>query len=155
LLVADLDGVSRAREECEEVAAQDPHGWRLVEVQFARLALGNAGAAVKGSKRALEHPERLPYGQRDFVRRLLEHIAGELSQGDLARSLGAPFERSCGHLAIALVLLSQGDRAGARDHLRQGIEAQAFQYTSHDIALALRGRMEMDPTWPPGILLKK
>jgi hypothetical protein len=58
-------------------------------------------------------------------------------------------------MVIALVLLGHGARAGAREQVRQGADAQAFRYTGHDNAVALRARMEMDPTWSPWMPARK
>jgi hypothetical protein len=58
-------------------------------------------------------------------------------------------------MVIALVPLGRGARGGARDHVRQGADAQTFQYTGHDRTVALRERMEMDPSWPPWIPPRK
>jgi len=54
-------------------------------------------------------------------------------------------------MVIALVPLGRGARAGARDHVRQGADAQAFQGTGHDRTVALRERKETDPTGTPWV----
>jgi len=118
--------------------------WRHICSVFSNTYGGSGRVA---SSRVLHTVALQPAGNPDF--------AGDLSERDFAAALHTHNERGFGHLAIAVVLLSRGDRVGALDHQRRYIETPRFQYIGFEYSMALRNRMERDPTWPPWIPPKK
>ncbi len=63
--------------------------------------------------------------------------------------------RCTAHFQIALHLLADGDRAGARDHFRRCVATNYFITMPYHWAAAFLARMEQDPAWPPWIPQKK
>ena len=63
--------------------------------------------------------------------------------------------RSFCHYRIALQLLADGDRAGARNHLHQCVATNFFPAAAGSWAKAFLARLEQDPAWPPWIPPKK
>jgi tetratricopeptide (TPR) repeat protein len=59
------------------------------------------------------------------------------------------------HYRIALMRLAKGDRAGARERLRQAVQTRVILNYDSDFSRSFLARMEKDPTWPPWIPVRK
>jgi tetratricopeptide (TPR) repeat protein len=156
-VLAELpDGAARSRRVCEELAARDLWAWSMLKPLAVWRFLGDAKAAEAESRRCLKHPERLPILNRETVRQLLEYTAGNLSLDEFEKSLGDSTLEQCeGHFHIAMVLLSQRDRAGALRHFQSCVDSGAFTFVAYDLALIFRERLMNDPRWPRTIPVKE
>jgi hypothetical protein len=67
---------------------------------------------------------------------------------------GSMWGRHRGHYEVALVRLTKGDRAGAREHLRQAVQTRVILPYPAYFCTSFLARMEKDPTWPPWIPMK-
>jgi serine/threonine protein kinase len=96
------------------------------------------------------------FNRPDSSRRLVEYGAGKLGADQLLLAAAASKMDLCeAHFFIAITRLADGDRAGARDHLRAAFATHARVLTVYDLSWAFLARMEKDPDWPPWIPVKK
>jgi tetratricopeptide (TPR) repeat protein len=156
-ILAELPGgAARARRVCDELAARDLWAWSMIKPLGVWLFLGDATAARAESRRCRKHPEWLPILHRDTVRRLLDYLAGDLSEEEFEKSLSdTPLDQCEGHFHIAMVRMCNQDRAGALEHFQKCVESRAFTFVSYDLALIFRERLTKDPRWPPTIPVKE
>ena len=62
----------------------------------------------------------------------------------------------CGrHYLIGLVRLSNGDRAGAREHFQKALDTKFYGNNAYPYARTFLARMKRDPEWPKWIPVKK
>jgi serine/threonine protein kinase len=87
---------------------------------------------------------------------VLDYACGLISADELLEAAGrSRVRRSGAHFRIALHLLADGDRSGAREQFRRCIAANFLFAASHVWAEAFLARMEQDPAWPPWIPLRE
>ena len=116
------------------------------------LLLGAPAESRAASLELVQQTNRLPRLRREFYFRLVQYQAGPLPEQDFLKSLGpSRWNRLEGHFFIALTHLAEGDRAGAREHLRQAIATHAIGFALYDWSPAFLKRLETDPKWPPWI----
>ena len=61
----------------------------------------------------------------------------------------------CGrHYLIGLVRLSNGDRAGAREHFQKPLDSKFYAQNVYRYARAYLARLKRDPEWPKWIEVK-
>jgi len=113
------------------------------------------GALAESRAESLElvqQTNRLPRLRREFYLRLVQYQAGVLPEPAFLSSLGAShWNQLEGHFFIAMTHLAEGDRAGAREHLRLAIASHAQGFALYDWSPAFLKRLEADPHWPPWI----
>jgi serine/threonine protein kinase/tetratricopeptide (TPR) repeat protein len=85
----------------------------------------------------------------------LDYWTEVISEHEFLKLMGqARLERFYGHYHVALVRLTKGDRAGAREHLRQAVQIRPILHYAADFSRSFLARMEKDPTWPPWVPMK-
>jgi tetratricopeptide (TPR) repeat protein len=156
-VLAELpDGPARALEAYKDAAALGPTG-QITQFgpETILLLLGRKAEAVAVCREARRQAVLPPpeaegrYWVMDYGSELI--TADELLQA-AGRSRG---RRSFCHYRIALQLLADGDRAGAREHFRRCVAANFVFAAAHGWAKAFLARMEQDPAWPPWIPMKE
>jgi serine/threonine protein kinase len=156
-ILAELpDGPSRALEAYRENCELFKRGYNGIFNQTTLLLLGMRKDAQDASKEFHNHPEWLIELDRHHTVRIVEYCAGILPEQEYLKvGAGSRLGHCVDHLFVALDRLSQGDRAGARDHFRQSLDAGAFGFTEYQWARVFLKRMEQDPNWPPWIPLQE
>jgi serine/threonine protein kinase len=120
------------------------------------LLLGAPAQARAQSLELVQQTDRLPRLRREFYLRLVQYQAGVLSEVAFQNSLGTShWNQIEGQFFIALTHLAEGDRAGAREHLRLAIASHANGFVFYDWGPAFLKRLEADPNWPPWIPKKE
>jgi hypothetical protein len=155
-VLADLDGdTTRALAAYRGLAALDLDGWsRLHSLMILRL-FGHKEESEKLCLELSKKPERFPLWQCEGYRRLLDLAAGKLSANQVQAATAYSRQTLCAtHHYIALTMLAEGDRAKAREHLRESMATPAWNTLAYDMSWAFLGRMEADPSWPPWIPVK-
>ena len=59
------------------------------------------------------------------------------------------------HYLAGLSQLSDGDRAGAREHFQKALDTKFFATNAYPYARAFLARMKRNPEWPKWITVKK
>jgi hypothetical protein len=115
-----------------------PCHWALV------LLLGKRKEAADPSESALaSHP-------------FTKYLTGYRSEVELLQSAGKNWLALCGtHSLIGLVRLSDGDRAGAREHFQKALDTRFYTHNLYPYARAYLARLKHDPEWPRWIPVKK
>jgi hypothetical protein len=62
---------------------------------------------------------------------------------------------SMAHYAVGLVKLSEGDRAGAREHFQKTVDSEFYSHPTFTYARAYLERLKRDEKWPKWIPVKK
>jgi hypothetical protein len=153
IYLAELpDGVRRANQLLQEVAARDLREWDLFNSQLILRFLGRKQEAIEVSRKFLARPDHFPAIRKESFRRALEYCAGQRSETDLLHSMQASrLDLSNAHISIALSALADGDREKARRHLRRCLNTRYFAALPYSLSLSLLARMTHDPAWPPWI----
>jgi serine/threonine protein kinase len=153
IALAELpDGLARANQLHQEMAARDLGDWDLFNSQLILRFLGRKVEAVAASQKFLTQPDRFPALRREPFRRALEFCAGQRSAEDLIASMHGNRGDLCNaHLSIALTALAEGKRAEARKHLQLCLKTRAFEFLPYDLSLMCLSRMDRDSHWPPWI----
>ena len=156
IYLAELpDGVRRAHQLLQEVAARDLGEWDLFNSQLILRFLGRKQEAIEVSRKFLARPDRFPAVRKESFRRALEYCAGQRSEADLLHSMKTSrLDLSNAHISIALSALADGDREKARRHLQRCLDTRYFAALPYSLSLSLLARMSQDPAWPPWIKLR-
>jgi pentatricopeptide repeat protein len=119
------------------------------------LLLGKKEQAVADFQKAeFERTSTESQDRNEFNDAEMLFLRGQLSvEKLLAKASLSRTIQSKAHFYIGLLQLATGDRAGARDHFREGARWAWGHYVLW--CQMFLGRMEKDPTWPPWIPLKK
>jgi serine/threonine protein kinase len=116
------------------------------------LLLGAPAQSRAQSLELVQQTNRLPRLRREFYLCLAQYQAGMLPESAFLKSLGVSrWNQIEGQFFIALTHLAEGDRAGAREHLRLAIASHVNGYVLYDWSPAFIKRLETDPNWPPWI----
>jgi len=122
-IVAELpDGPSLAlqayTENCEVFVA----GYNIIFNQATLFLLGMKSEAMAASIELHKHPERLTSLRREHMLRILDYCGGVISADEFLKAeVGSRFNQCEAHFYVALDRLSQGDRAGAREHFQKAL----------------------------------
>jgi tetratricopeptide (TPR) repeat protein len=157
VVLADMDGnPARALAAYKDLAALDlSEPYRLDALMILRL-LGHKTESSELARKLSKTPERLPAVRHASYRRLLDYMTGNLSAEQLLSASAASRMDLCfGHCYIAITLLAEGDRFGARDHFRAAVKTHACWPYHYHLSWAVLGRMEEDPDWPRWLVVKK
>ena len=157
VVLADMDGnPARALAAYKDLAALDlSEPYRLDGLMILRL-LGHKNESSEFARKLSKTPDRLPAVRHPSYRRLLDYMTGNLSAEQLLSASAASRTDLCfGHCYVAITLLAEGDRVGARDHFRAAVKTHAYWPYHYHLSWALLGRMEQDPDWPRWLPVKK
>jgi tetratricopeptide (TPR) repeat protein len=156
-ILAELpDGPSRALEAYRENCELFERGYNVLFNQTTLLLLGKREEAKAASAELLKQPEQLIELDRHHTLRIVEYCAGILPEQEyLQVGAGSRLGHCVDHFFVAFDRLSQGDRAGAREHFRDAVATEVFMFTEYQWARLFLKRMEQDPNWPPWIPLKE
>jgi tetratricopeptide (TPR) repeat protein len=87
---------------------------------------------------------------------IAKYLSGSLSEAEFLESVGKNRVLLCGrHYLIGLVRLSNGDRAGAREHFQKTLDTKFYTHNLYRYARAYLARLKRDPEWPKWIPVKK
>jgi lipoprotein NlpI len=104
---------------------------------------------MAASRELGQHPERFSGLSRTHYLRILDYCAGVLSAEELLKAeAGSRGNQCAAHFYVALDRLSQGDCAGAREHLQKALATGAFGLREYQLSRLFLKRMDQDPTWP-------
>jgi tetratricopeptide (TPR) repeat protein len=153
ILLAELpDGVRRANQLLQEVAAGDLGAWDLFNSQLILRFMGRKQEAIEVSRKFLALPDRFPPVRKESFRQALEYCAGQRSETDLLNSMRASrLDLSNAHFSIALSALADGDRVKAKRHLQLCLDTRYFEALPYSLSRPLLARISQDPAWPPWI----
>jgi len=156
-ILAELpDGPSRALQACTENCELFTKGYAVIWNQATLLLLGRRTDAMVASRELRKHPERLTGLNHEHYLRILDYCGGSISEEEFLRAeAGSRWNQCEAHFYMALDRLSQGDRAGAREHFQKALATGVFEFLEYDWSRLFLKRMEQDPTWPRWILLKE
>jgi serine/threonine protein kinase len=153
-ILAELHSQDRsfARAAYEEMAKRYTlEGEASHLLQILRL-LGYKDDAVAAGRALRQQLSPLSSGLR---KSRLDYLCGDISENEFLKSGDRSRRGRCDvNLAIALTHLAEGDRAGAREHLRQAVQTRLILAWVCDSSRSFLARMEQDPTWPPWIPVK-
>jgi hypothetical protein len=88
--------------------------------------------------------------------RLNKYLSGDMTEAGFLKSMETNRLTSCtAHYFVGLVRLSNGDRAGAREHFQKALDTKFYAHTQYPYARAFLARLKRDPEWPKWIPVKK
>ena len=149
------DWQTRARQALDNFTAQCQDGAAVTDAQAVLCLLGDKKEAVKASKALLAHPERFYTLRREPILRCVRYKAGELSADELLEHAGrSQWDQCLAHYNIAMTMLADGDREGAREHFDKAVKTRASGWGEYDLSWVFRDRLDKDPNWPPRIAKK-
>jgi hypothetical protein len=95
-------------------------------------------------------PDTLPSLRGDSYRQLLNyHSDPRMTAKDLLDASGnSRYHRCNAHFFIAMSLLAQGDKQGAREHFRRCVDTGVFDFDAYDWSRTFLARMAREPDWP-------
>jgi serine/threonine protein kinase len=149
------DWPARARKACEAYAAWAQDGLAIMDTQTVLCLLGKKGDAVDASKALLKGQDLFYTLRREPILGCACYNAGELSADELLRLAGrSQYDQCLAHYYVAMTMLAEGDRNGAREHFDKAVKTRAWGWSEYDMSWVFRDRLE-DPTWPPWISKKQ
>ncbi len=156
-ILAELpDGPARAlqayRDNCELLT----EGSGVISNQATLLLLGRRTEATAASRELRNHPERFTDLNREHCLRILDYCGGVIPAEEFLKTEGGSRWNQCeAHFYVALDRLSQGDRAGAREHFQKALGTGVYAGTAYQWSRLFLKRMEQDPKWPSWIPLQE
>jgi tetratricopeptide (TPR) repeat protein len=89
------------------------------------------------------------------VQPFTKYLTGSLSEAEYLESAGISRPLLCGtHYVIGLVRLSNGDRAGAREHFQKALDTKFYTHNLYPYARTYLARLKRNPEWPRWIPVK-
>jgi tetratricopeptide (TPR) repeat protein len=157
IIVAELpDGPSRALQAYRENSKLFTKGYAVIWNQATLLLLGRREEAIAASKELLNHPEQLAGLRREHNLRILDYCGGGLPEEEFLKAeAGSKWNQCESHFYVALDRLSQGDRAGAREHFQKALATGVFVFGEYQWSRLFLKRMDQDPAWPSWIPLQE
>lgn len=147
---ADLTGDVRSALKAPRRKA--PAGFPALYQAAALLPLGFPAEAQHEVKQLREDFKFYFRFRNGWYQHLFSYYAGEIRTEQLIAHTGPSLLNQCeGHFAIALMHLSQGRRAEAKQHFKRCLRTRVFDWVEYRNSRALLKRMELDPNWPPWI----
>jgi hypothetical protein len=120
------------------------------------LFLGLQAESVTATRRFREQDQNYWLRRGRWVAAQHDYLCEDISAEELLKPAGRSKYGQCScHLVIGLKTLANGDRSGAREHFRKAVATRFFTSTSYGWSRGFLARMEVDPTWPPWIPVKK
>lgn len=100
-------------------------------------------------------PKALAKVRDGSCRELLDYNRGRTTPDELLSAVEDSTYHECNaHFFIAMSLLAEGDRAGAREHFGKCISTGCFDFDASDWSRSFLARMDQDPNWPRWIVPK-
>jgi tetratricopeptide (TPR) repeat protein len=85
-----------------------------------------------------------------------KYLSGDMTEADFLKSMGKYRLTSCtAHYLVGQVRLTNGDRAGAREHFQKALDTKFYANIQYPYARAYLARMKRDPEWPKWIPVKE
>jgi hypothetical protein len=86
-----------------------------------------------------------------------KYLSGDMStEAEFLKSMEKHRLTACtAHSLVGLVRLSNGDRAGAREHFQKALDTKFYANIQYPYARAYLARMKRDPEWPKWIPVKE
>jgi serine/threonine protein kinase/tetratricopeptide (TPR) repeat protein len=155
IVLAELpDGPSRALQAYRENSELFAEGYFVIFNQATLLLLGRRTDAMAASRELRKHPERLS-GLAHYLQ-ILDYCGGVISAEEFLKAeAGSRWSLCEAHFYVALDRLSQGDRAGAREHFQKDVATGVFASTEYQWSRLFLKRMDRDPNWPSWIPLQE
>ena len=152
IYLAELpDGVRRANQLLQEVAARDLGAWDLFNSQLILRFLGRKQEAIEVSRKFLARPDRFPAVRKESFRR---HSNTALDRGR-RRICSTHADLSLGFEQRPLFDRPLGAcrwrPRKARRHLQRCLDTRYFEALPYSLSLSFLARMSQDPAWPPWI----
>jgi serine/threonine protein kinase len=123
----------------------------------ALLVLGRKAEAQSYVRGQSAPGRQLGPKRQDFSERYRAYASGEdpSEEALLRAARGLRSQRCRAHFLIGMTHLADGDRGGAKYHLRQADANRCYNLFIEYLSLALLARLDNDPAWPPWIPTKK
>jgi tetratricopeptide (TPR) repeat protein len=156
-IVAELpDGSSRALQAYRENCELFTEGYFSIFNQATLLLLGKRTDAMAASRGLRNRPERFTDLNRERYLRILDYCGGVIPAEEFLKAeAGSRWSQCEAHFWVALDRLSQGDRAGAREHFQKALATGVFATSEYQWSRLFLKRMDQDPNWPTWIPLKE
>jgi tetratricopeptide (TPR) repeat protein len=117
--------------------------------QHAVLYLLGRPSEAATAYRTVQLPPSLAKLRRGSFAKLLEFNRGSISADELLRAVPDSKYHQCNaHFFIAMSLLAEGDRAGAREHFARCLATRCFDFDASDWSRTFVTRMDQDASWP-------
>jgi tetratricopeptide (TPR) repeat protein len=144
------DWPARALKASEDYAKRTQDWAAVMDAQSIHSMLGNKWKAVEVNKELLKPPDRFYTLRADPIRRCVQFNAGELTEDKLLEAAGrSQWDQCLAHYNIAMTMLADGDRDGARKHFDKAIKTRASGWGEYDLSWVFHDRLEKDSNWPP------
>ena len=155
-ILAELpDGYRRALQACRDSTGSAAGSFWALDPPSMLCFLGRPLDAVAAARKNRASIDETAPWVREWYSRIADYQCEAISAEDLLEVAGADRRRQCeAHFEIALRLLGEGDRAGAKDHFAKSVETRVFDYFEYIWSRNFLTRFEQAPTWPPWIPLK-
>ena len=104
---------------------------------------------AKAKYRAMELPQALATVRQGSYGKLLAYNRGDIDDRRLLNDVKNSKYHECNsHFFIAMSLLADGDRDGARKHFEECVATGCFDFDASDWSRTFLARMKQDPNWP-------
>jgi tetratricopeptide (TPR) repeat protein len=145
------DWPARAIKASDDYAARTQDAAAVIDARGIHYLLGNKKEAIKVNKAMLNQRERFYTLRADPILRCVQYNAGELTADKLLEAAGhSQWDQCLAHYNIAMTMLAEGDRDGARKHFEKAKKTRASGWGEYDLSWVFYDRLE-DPKWPPRI----
>jgi serine/threonine protein kinase len=114
------------------------------------LLLGKRAEAAE-----LAGPAGNPTGRRVSENDLAKYLKGGSEEEFLKAARLGRLSECFNHYLIGLVHLSDGDRAGARQHFQKSVDTKFYAHILYPYARVFLERLKRDEKWPPWIPVKE
>lgn len=149
------NGKAQAKRIYDDIVAQQPSGIARHFALVILLLLGDTDLASQGYQQELQRPEQWTswFGfSPDHLHKFFEFGAGLATSEQLEAASGSSrWSQNTSQFLIALKRLSQGDREGAKTHLRKCLQSDNFFGPEAWWGQAFLERLDQDPAWPAWI----
>jgi hypothetical protein len=147
----EADWPARALRTCKEYAKRTQDGAAVMDAQSVLCLLGMKAEAVEASEALLEQEDRFYTLRRDPIVRCVQYNAGKIKADELIRLAGrSRWDQCLAHYNIAMMMLAEGDREGAKAHFTEAVKTRASGWGEYDLSWVFLDRLA-DHSWPPWI----
>jgi tetratricopeptide (TPR) repeat protein len=116
--------------------------------------LGRKQQAIEACRNARKQDERVPW-RREWNRKVLEYQCGDLTAEQLLQAAPLRGDQCEAHFYIAMTLLAEGDRQGARSHFQKSVDTGVVDFFERNWSRGFLSCMQSDPGWPAWIPIRK
>jgi tetratricopeptide (TPR) repeat protein len=147
-ILADLPGGDQRAMQVYASAVGRYRGTTPLFLNALLYRLGRKADAVAAYSR-LRLPKALAGARGGSYGQLLRYNCGRMTAEELlGAAKDSQYHQCNAHFFIAMSLLADGDRAGARRHFQQCVRTRCFDFDACDWSRAFLDRMNQDPLWP-------